>query len=153
MLERMQLAQLVKKSMEEVDERNNFPLEMGSVATPSRFVCSGPSPPALPTSPTPSASTTASGSWQCVPAQSPREIQEPVQVDLLPLEPNCVRVHISHDNYRDVQINIEDNTMQGVYEVIQKDFPAAVLTTYCPGNGKVGTAIFRTDNRVSQVIY
>ena len=66
------------------------------------------------------------------------------------MEPNHVRVHISNGNYRDVQLKPEDNTMKAVYENIQEEFPAAMLMTY--SSGEACTAIFRTDERVSEVM-
>ena len=79
-----------------------------------------------------------------------QELQLPVDARLPPLEPNHVRVHISNRDYRDVQIKPEDTTMKVVYDSIQEEFPAAMLTTYCPG--EVCAAIFRTDERVSEVM-
>ena len=133
----------------------SLPSEMDTVATPSgSSVCSVPNLFSLPAgipSPSPSASTTCPGSWTIAQEveQVQHELQVPTKPCLPPLKPNEVRVHIGDGEYRDVQINPADDTMTAVYRAIQADFPAALLTTYCPG--EVSKAIFRTDNRVSEV--
>ena len=125
------------------------------VATPSGWsVCSAPNPGFLPTtisSPSPSASAISLGSWAADQQVGPpsQELQLPVQISLPPLEPNHVRVHISNSDYRDVEMKPEDTTMKAVYEAMQAELPAALLTTYCPG--EACTAIFRTDDPVSEV--
>ena len=153
----MQLTKAIRELSQNLKdkEREEMTTASSEAETVASSGCSAPhrlSVLAAVPSPSPSASTASPRS--CTTDQHAeltlQKQHVPIKVRLPLLESNHVRVHISSGKYRDIQLNPDDNTMQAVYEAIQAEFPAALLTTY--DSGDASTAILRTDKRVLEVM-